>query len=371
MIIGVDVSSYLEQIKLAQSKYKYKGQEIDPFLILKNNGVTHIRTRLWVDPYDENKNPYLAGTCDLVNFINLTNKLKPYGFKYILDFHYSDFWCDPSKQFTPKAWQNLSYEELLDKVYTYTKETLLEIKKHNIELDFIQTGNEITHGILWPYGQIQYNENKESSYTCLASILKQARRGIKEIYPNSKVIIHLEQSYDKELYEDYISHLLNNGLEIDVLGSSYYPFWHRSFDEYFSNMRNVKEKFNIEVMNVEFGYPYTLEDYLDNNDKESHLVISKDNEEEYKKILPYPISIEGQKDFVKKFIELARKNNFLGVCYWEPLWIPGEGICWASIGGQKYQNLIPKETRNDWANQCLFDYNGNILPAFMELKDEK
>ena len=91
-------------------------------------------------------------------------------------------------------------------------------------------------------------------------------------------------------------------------------------------------------------------------------------EDSYKQILPYEISPTGQAQFIKKFLELGKKHNLLGAFYWEPLWIPGDGICWASEEGQIYQNLFVKDTRNEWSNQCLFDYQGNALPALDEYK---
>ena len=112
MILGIDVSTYLEQQRIAHSKYYKDGKEVDPFALFKQNGVSIIRTRIWNNPYSENGEPYLAGTCDLKNFIELAEMLKKYGFHHLVDFHYSDFWADPAKQFLPKAWESLSYEEI-------------------------------------------------------------------------------------------------------------------------------------------------------------------------------------------------------------------------------------------------------------------
>ena len=127
MFLGIDVSTYLEQQRIANSKYKKDGQEIDPFVLFKNNGVTYIRTRIWNDPYDDNGEPYLGGTCDLNNCIELLSALKKYGFKNIIDFHYSDFWVDPSKQPLPKAWRNLSFDELVHAIYEFTKNSLISV----------------------------------------------------------------------------------------------------------------------------------------------------------------------------------------------------------------------------------------------------
>ena len=282
MILGIDVSTYLEQQKYAHSKYYKNGQEVDPFALFKANGVNYLRTRIWNDPYDENGEPYLGGTCDLNNYLELCDVLKKYNFKQVVDFHYSDFWADPSKQILPKAWANYTFEQLLDAVYTFTKESLLKIKSKGIDVAYIQTGNEITHGMLRPLGAIDYES--ENPYKNFAELLKVARKACKEVYPNAKIIIHLEESFNQDLYRRIINGLHRNGLEIDVIGTSYYPFWHHNFAEYFANMDMVQREFNIPVMNVELGYPFTLEDYLpDESGKPKHLVINADSKEEFMK----------------------------------------------------------------------------------------
>ena len=369
MILGIDVSTFLEQQRIAHSKYKKNGQEIDPFLIFKQNGVTHIRTRIWNDPYGENKEPYLAGTCDIDNFIALAKYLRPYGFKHIVDFHYSDFWADPAKQFLPKAWEKLTFYELVDAVYDFTFESLTKIKEEGIEVDMVQVGNEITHGFLWPLGKILDGSEKEESYNRFATLLKSGIKAVYDVFKNAKTIIHLEQSYDQNLYKEILTNLKNRGVRFDILGTSYYPFWHHSFDEYFANVDMVKREFNIPVMNVEVGFPFTLTDYrVDDDNKPKHLVINADNIEDYLKLLPFYPDENGQEKFIEKFIDLGKKHHLCGICYWEPLWIPGDGICWASKKAQEYQHDTSKDTRNEWANQCLFDYEGCALPALDKYK---
>lgn len=370
MILGIDVSTYLEQQRIAHSIYKKDGKVIDPFEIFKNNGVTYLRTRIWNHPYGENGEPYLAGTCDLNNFIELVKTLKPYGFKNVVDFHYSDFWTDPSKQYLPKAWSCFNFDQLVTAVYDFTKDSLLRIKSENINVDMVQVGNEITHGMLWPFGKIEGGEQKESSYDRFATLLKSGISAVNEVYPNAKIIIHLEESFNQDLYRDILSNLLSRGVKIDIVGSSYYPFWHHQFDEYFANMDMVQKEFGLKVMNVELGFPFTTLDYRvdEETGKRKHLVINADNIQDYLKLMPYYPDPDGQKKFVKEFIHLAKIHGLEGAFYWEPLWIPGDGICWASKEGQAYQNDTSKDTRNEWANQCLFDYEGNALPALDEFK---
>ena len=367
MILGIDPSTFVEQKRIANSKYYKDGKEINPFFEIKKNSVTHLRLRIWNNPHDENGNDYLAGTCDVDSTIELHNLVKEFGFKYIIDFHYSDFWADPAKQYLPKAWANYSLEQLEIAIYDFTKESLIKLKNAGLDVEFVQIGNEITNGMCWPIGKI--TEDKKASYDAIARIIISGIKAAKEVYPEVKEILHLEKSYDQETYREYISNMLERGVPIDVLGSSYYPFWHHTFEEYCANMDMVQREFKLTVMHAELDFALTLEDYKEGeNGKKKHLVINADNIEEFKKMMPYECSPEGQATFVREFLRLAKEHNLIGVNYWEPFWIPGDGICWASDAAQKYMHTEAKDTRNEWANQCLFDYEGNMLPSFMEYK---
>lgn len=369
MLLGIDVSTYLEQQRLTNQKYFKDGKEIDPFLLFKNNGVTHIRIRVWNDPYDENGHPYLAGTCDLDNVINLYKALKKYDFHYLIDFHYSDFWVDPAKQFIPKAWKNFNEKELEEAIYNFTKESLIKLKEAGVPVDYIQCGNETTLGMLYPIGALKLGKERKESFKTLSNFYKAGLKAMKEIYPEASTIIHLEKSYDIEVYDEYLRELEENHVEFDVLGSSYYPFWHHNYDEYFACQDMVRNKYHKRVMNVELGYSWTTEDYnLNNGDAPKHLVINNDNIHEFLPYMPYPATKEGQALFIKNFIILAKEHQLEGAFYWEPMWVPGEGICWASKEAQIYQQDTRKDTRNEWANQCLFDYEANALPAVDEYK---
>ena len=183
MILGIDVSTYLEQQRLTHQKYYKNGKEVDPFALFKENGVSIIRGRIWNNPYDEEGNPYLGGTNDVDSFIELAKKLKGYGFHYIVDFHYSDFWADPSKQFLPKSWRNLSYEQLLIEVYNFTKESLLKIKANDIDVVMVQIGNEITHGVLWPFGKLLGEKERSASFDRYAEILNSGIKASSGCHP--------------------------------------------------------------------------------------------------------------------------------------------------------------------------------------------
>lgn len=361
MILGIDVSTYLEELE-HDAKFFDNGEEIDPLDAFVNNGVDYMRIRVWNHPYGENGEPYLAGSCDMDNYIKLAKLAKSKGYRILLDFHYSDFWADPGKQMIPKAWVGYDVNHMADAVYGFTKECLAVAVKEDVSPDMIQVGNEITNGILWPIGKLDLGDGKRGNYENFIKLIKAGCLACREVTPAAKIVLHLERSNDKAVYREFYGQMENAGVDYDIIGASYYPYWHGTPKELFENLNDCK-KFGKELMVMELGYGFTIEPYkLDGEDK--RLVI--DAERAY---IPgftekYPITPEGQQIFVRDFLAKAKENGVAGIFYWEPLWLPGEGICWASPEGQKYIGEEGKSTANEWANQCLFDYAGNMLPAF-------
>lgn len=364
MFLGIDVSTYFDEQEIG-AKYYLNNQEVDPMKLLVEQGVKYMRIRVWHNPYDEEGHPYLAGTNDINKFIMLSDLAVKYGLRIILDIHYSDFWADPGKQFLPKAWKDLSFEEVEQKVYEHTKDIFKVIREHNFPVDYVQVGNEITNGMLWPYGRLDESVSPRGNYEGLAKLLKQGVKAVRE-ESNAKIIIHLERSYDQPAYFEYFSNIIRLGVDFDIIGFSYYPYWHGTFDQFFANVKMCKDNFHKEVMVMELGYGFTLEDYIKSG-SQAQLVINADKTD-FLANLPYPISPEGQALFIREFLKRAKEAEMVGVNYWEPLWIPGPGICWASEAAQKYIHEEGKSTRNEWANQCLFDYQGKALPALKEFK---
>ena len=370
MILGIDVSTLFDEYDNG-AKYFSDGKllnKYEPLDMFRNNGVSFMRIRLWNDPYDDKGNKYLGGTCDFDNFVRLSKLSMEKGYKILLDFHYSDFWADPGKQMIPKAWRGLSLEQLEKEIYNYTLNTLEKAKNEGIKIEAVQIGNEITNGILWPIGRLIEEEGKErSNYDALIKLLKSASLAVRKFDPSIMIILHLERSYDQVIYNEFFTKMIVNNVDFDCIGASYYPYWHGTMEEFFANMKMCR-KFNKKIMVMELGYAFTLEDYIKTNNGNIDLVVNKDNLNSFNFTKKYPFNPEGQRRFIKDFLELAKLNKLDGVFYWEPLWIPGKEICWASVEGEEYINETNKPTRNEWANQCLFDYDGNKLPSFDEFK---
>lgn len=371
MKLGIDVSTYLEELEHG-AKYYDGNTEVDPLNLFRANGVDGMRIRLWVDPKSEDGKPYLAGNCDLDNFLRLAKLAKSKGYKIMLDFHYSDFWADPGKQTIPKAWRGLGLTALAEKVYAYTAETLKKIEEEGIELSYIQVGNEITNGMLWPVGKlIEQADGSRTNFESLIALFNAGVKACREYAPRAAIVLHLEKSCDQTIYNEYLTKMQEAGVDYDIIGYSYYPYWHGTFDMFFANVDMCK-KFGKRQMVVELGYAFTAEDYIKNEHGGAQLVVSEDNMATLGFTQEYPLTREGQVHFIEDFLKLAERHGIEEVYYWEPVWIPGDGICWASEEAMEYtgdaQRYVEegkkKSTRNEWANQCLFDYEGRKLPAF-------
>lgn len=364
MILGIDVSTYLEE--LAHGAKYYDGErEIDPLDAFRENGVDYMRIRVWNEPYSAAGEPYLAGTCDMAHYVRLAKLAKSKGYRLLLDFHYSDFWADPSKQIVPKLWANLDLDALEQAVYSYTKQCLEWAMAEGVAPDLIQVGNEITNGMLWPFGRLEV-DGKRGNYEAFCRLVDAGCRACRETLPDAKIILHLERSNDQAVYEEFFSHMATFGIDYDIIGASYYPYWHGTPDELFANLSNCR-RFGKDIMIVELGYGFTTEAYSLRGEA-TRLVIDASRAYVAGVTERYPFTPDGQAAFVRYILAKAKENGIGGIFYWEPLWLPGEGICWASEAGQRYIHEEGKSTSNEWANQCLFDYFGRKLPAFEEYK---
>lgn len=365
MILGIDVSTYLEELEHG-AKYFDSGTEIDPLDAFTANGVDYMRIRVWNDPKSADGRLYLAGSCDIEHYIRLAKLAKAKGYHLLMDLHYSDFWADPGKQMLPKAWTNYSIDELVDAVHSFTKDCLEKACEAGVAPELIQVGNEITNGMMWPIGKLELPDGTRGNYENFCRLVDAGCRACREVTPDAKIILHLERSNDKAVYQEFFTQMQEKGIDYDIIGASYYPYWHGTPDELFENL-NACRRFGKKIMVMELGYGFTTEAYTLGG-KASRLVIDPERAYVPGVTEKYPMSPDGQAAFIRDFLVRARENKIDGVFYWEPLWLPGEGICWASEAGQEYIHEEGKSTSNEWANQCLFDYEGKKLPAFDEFK---
>lgn len=360
---GMDISSMDEVVRLGGRFYD-KGEEKELLDILKAYGVNCIRLRLWVEPYSEGRKPYGAGGNDLGTTLRMIRQVKETGFKCLLDFHYSDFWTDPGKQIKPKAWDGYGEEALEKAVYEYTRDTLLELGDKGCAPDMVQVGNEITNGLLWP-------EGKKPRYGSIARFTGAGIRAVRGAGKGILVMLHLDNGTDRELYEDWFDNYQKQGGEdFDIIGLSYYPVWNNGIRGLADNMNFLAERYGKEMVVAETAHPFTMEDYasregLGPGERKGYAA-----KPELAAKLEYPPTVEGQCRFMERFMEeVAGVKGGLGkgYFYWEPAWLPIYGSGWATQESLAYMK-DPGPCGNEWANQGLFDYDGNALPALEEIR---
>lgn len=359
LIRGADISILADMEKSGAGYYE-NGVKKDALQILKNNGVNYVRLRLWQDPYDDQGNSYGAGTNDLKTTIALAKRAKNLGLKVLLDFHYSDFWVDPGKQNLPKAWENYSFEQLDAALYGYTKSVLTEMKNNGVYPDMVQIGNELNSGMLWPYGKSWGEGGGE--FDRLATFLKSGIRGVKETQPvDTPIMLHLADGGDTDVFTWWFDEITKRGVDYDLIGLSYYPYWHGSMNALQTTMNTISARYDKEVNVVETAYGHTTAnaDSMPNAFGPEQEIAGG-----------YAATPEGQREYLNDLvtrIQTVPNEKGNGFFYWEPLWYNGN-VSWATAAGMNYLG-VQSQTGNEWDNQAMFDFNGQALPSLKAFQE--
>ena len=352
-IMGADVSM-LKQIEDNGGKFYDNGVETDCLTILKEHGVNWIRLRIWNDPTDAAGNFLGGGNNDLESTVAIATRAKALGFKFLLDFHYSDWWADPSKQTMPKAWVGLSLDELETAVYDYTTHVIQTLAQAGAMPDMVQIGNEVNGGMLWTLGKTWKEGNEEiGGYDGFAALLKQGIQAVRDNDPHNadpqeraKIVIHLANGGDNELYRRVFDALTARAVDFDVIGLSYYSYWHGSLADLESNMNDISERYQKDVVIAETAYAVTL------NDKDGFDNLFGGEREQY--LGGYKASVQGQATAMRDVMAAVAQvpdGRGLGIFYWEPDWIAVDGAGWKTGEG------------NAWENQAMFNFKGEALPS--------
>ncbi|MDE3185485.1 MAG: glycosyl hydrolase 53 family protein [Bacteroidota bacterium] len=244
-ILGADIS-FLPQLEARGIKFSDKGEQKDVLQILKDHGFNYIRLRLFVNPSDDSGYSPGKGFCDLQQTLQMAKRIKNAGMKFLLDFHYSDTWADPGKQFIPEEWKSLDFKDLAKKVHDYTKSVLASLKAQGTLPEMVQTGNEINHGILWPDGNVQHLDS-------LATLLNSALSAVKEVNPSIITLIHVALGGQNSESEFFLDNMINRGVSFDAIGESYYPKWHGTLNDLDTNLRLLQKKYNKPVIVAEYS----------------------------------------------------------------------------------------------------------------------
>lgn len=360
-IKGADISTLIEEENHG-AKFYDGGKEGDLLSILKSYGFNYVRVRLWNDPYSEEGEPYGAGTNDLSKLIEISRRAKEIGLKVLLCLHYSDFWADPGKQTMPKAWRGLSVTELITAVHDYTRDVLAAMGGKGVAPDMIAVGNEVTNGLLWPYGLKPEFDN-------IASFISAGIKACREFDASIPVMIHLDNGGNNPMYVEWFDNYIKRGEDFDVIGLSYYPFWHGTMEQLEFNMRDMEKRYGKQTVVAEVSTGFTMEDYSSYEKLAPSERKGFATRKELAEKVEYPLTVEGQCEFMKEFLKRSSGGDLnKGFFYWEPGWIPVPGVGWATDAALAYTGE-KGPGGNEWANQALFDYDGNALPALKVIKE--
>lgn len=359
---GMDASAVLALENSGVKYYNFGGEEQDVFMTLAQAGVNYIRLRVWNDPYDENGNGYGGGNNDVATAIALGQRATQYGMKVCIDFHYSDFWADPKKQFVPKAWQGMNIEEKADALYNYTLDSLTQILEAGVNVGMVQIGNEINNGM-----------SGETDVTNVRKLLTAGSKAVREAAADSGkdilVAVHYTNIDDMKKLDTLLTGLQVKEIDYDIVGLSFYPYWHGTMDDLKNAIIHIRDTYDKKVYVAENAYCYTAED----GDGSSNSVEGTGDLAE-----GYSASVQGQANEVRDVCAAANEAGAEGIFYWEGTWIPvgpadadnsaiweKYGSGWASSYASDYD---PKDAGQyyggcSWDNQAMFDFTGHPLAS--------
>ncbi|MEM8601397.1 MAG: glycosyl hydrolase 53 family protein [Bacteroidota bacterium] len=298
--------------------------------LLADAGLNTVRLRLWHTPE--------PGRDDLADVLAAAARAEARGLDVLLALHYSDSWADPGKQTKPSAWAGLSPELLADSVYAYTRAVLTALRDQGTPPRYVQLGNEITVGMLWDTGRVGGAFDTPTQWAQLARLLAEGRAAVRDALDDDvTVVLHIDRGADLAGATWFFDRLRPLFDDFDVIGLSYYPWWHGDLDAFTATLDGLAERYGRPLFIAETGYPWSLGFFDDTN----NLVGLPDQ------VLPgFPATPAGQADFLAAVTNtVAAVPDGLGVCYWAPDWIAAPRLGSA------------------WENVALFDDEGQLLPA--------
>lgn len=335
-ILGMDVSSVLSEEAAGVKYYNFEGEEEDLMKVLSDSGVNYIRVRVWNKPQTKQGVYYGGGNNDINAAVEIGKRATKYGMKLLVDFHYSDFWADPSKQKVPKDWKKLTYYEMKKALYEYTRDSLKLLKDNGVDVGMVQVGNESNNGLAG-----------ETDWIRITALMQRGSEAVREVYPGAKVAVHFANPEKSDNYYKYAKALSDYNVDYDVFGSSYYPYWHGTLDNLSTVLGTIADTYNKKVMVMETSYCFSGEDFDfgGNTIGETSGFDTKD----------YPFSIAGQTNCLRNVTDtVVHTKNGIGVCYWEGAWI--------SAGGSNWEENHDKWEQYGcgWASEAASEYDPDV-----------
>jgi len=348
--VGGDISLLPSYEQNGATYFDNNGNPIAEVLpYLKQQGLNAMRVRLFVNPANAPETEKEEGVRQDLGYVKkLAKRIKEQGMALMLDFHYSDSWADPSKQYTPNDWQSLTESQLQERIYTYTKDALQQLADTGATPDLIQTGNEISYGMLWgARGASSLKKCYTSStdnWPYFTSLLKQAVKACREVCPQAKVILHTERVAQPTVLKDYYQRMASYGVDYDIIGLSYYPYYHGNLSQLNTALNTLESAYaDKDIMLVETGYYHDWQPSTVDYDLSAQ----------------FPITGEGQKAFASALISTLSAHKSVKGLFWWFLEANEKGLDWST-----------KHVTASWYNAGLFDNStGKAEPALYVLKD--
>ena len=334
-ILGADISSLNKSEDMGGVYREADGAEGDALEILRLHGLNYARVRVWVDPAD--------GYHGREEILEMALRLQSLDIQLLVDFHYSDNWADPGKQFKPAAWNNYNFQQLTQAVYDHTFDVCNGLVAQGTPPAMVQLGNEINAGMLWPDGDYNHMDS-------LAALLRAGYQAVEDCSPSTLVMLHIAEGGDNDLARWWFDNMTRREVPFDVIGISYYPFWHGSLAQLQTNLNDISARYQRDVIVVETAYAFTdqEDDFLPNIANRSMATPG------------YPFTPEGQRAMLRDVMAIVRavpNGRGLGVFYWD--------ATWTAVTGNGWDSTDP-DSGNAWENQALFDFDDRVLPALDE-----
>lgn len=329
--VGGDISMLKKFIDEGAIYKDYDDQPVEPLTFFKQQGWNAQRVRLFVDPANATDTEKKEGAIQDLEYVKALGKsIKDAGFSLMLDFHYSDTWTHPGQHGTPAAWKNLTADQMATKVYDYTKNCLQEMIKAGATPDFIQVGNEITDGMLFPTGQIS---NGNASWSNLINFIKKGIAACNEVCPQARTVLHTAL-HNYEMVKTFYTQMAAAGVQYDIIGLSYYPDFHDSITKFNNLLTQLETTYTgQQIMIVETGYGYEYQLAGANFNFTS----------------TYPLTDAGQQKFTKALIETLNTHERVTGLFW---WYPEYNL----------NGIINKTGTEDWSKDFTSGYwNGALF----------
>lgn len=244
-ILGADIS-FLPELESRGMKFSDNGTPGDAISIMKAHGFNYIRLRLFVNPANPKGYSPGKGFCDLEHTLAMAKRIKAAGMKFLLDFHYSDYWADPQQQYKPAAWVGEDFAGVKKSLYDFTVKAMTELKNQGTTPDMVQVGNEINHGMVWPDGRIN---NLDS----LAQLIYSGVQGVRAVSPSTIIMLHIALGGQNAEARFFVDNMLARNVPFDVIGLSYYPKWHGTPEDLKNNMADLSSRYKQQVMVAEYS----------------------------------------------------------------------------------------------------------------------